>query len=297
MKRIALSVIILMFLACLVFVNNNACENKPNREVQASEHFKKSSFPISVINPTPKTNPLGAFYPGIRATNQLIIYTPLTEKEHQPMNTASEAVVINNIVSEKTGNNSLIPANGFVISGHGSIASRTNIAVGSVISIDEKAQTITSVITPESDVYKASQKIQSVNNLIADYKKNAKNYDFKQAKTLLDNAEKALNKAKESLKQQEYNRVKELSDEAFSIANKALYNAMPAVENEFKGIWVRPVEKNQQDIEKTLDRIKQAGITNVFWKLIITVTLYIQVKHLKITALDLKGQNLEVGIL
>ena len=46
--------------------------------------------------------------------------------------------------------------------------------------------------------------------------------------------------------------------------NIAIKNAIPYNNNELKGVWLRPIENTPHKIEKTLDRLQNAGITDVF---------------------------------
>ena len=48
------------------------------------------------------------------------------------------------------------------------------------------------------------------------------------------------------------------------LIDAAIKNAIPYNNNDLKGIWIRPTETNQHKIEKTLERIQNAGITDIF---------------------------------
>lgn len=65
----------------------------------------------------------GAPFPGNRAAEELIIYTPASGRATTGTNEwGCEAVVVDGVVTKAGDNNSPIPANGFVVSGHGDAA-------------------------------------------------------------------------------------------------------------------------------------------------------------------------------
>ena len=81
--------------------------------------FNQSIFKIDAIDPQAVTNVRGANYPGLRGANQLIVYTPSFGYRTNTNEFGTEAVITENIVTSLSGADSLIPPNGYVISGHG----------------------------------------------------------------------------------------------------------------------------------------------------------------------------------
>ena len=100
--------------------------------------FNQSMIKIDIIDPMISTNLKGANYPGLRGANQLVIYTPSFGIRTGTNEFGTEAIVEGNTVSSLSGADSLIPANGFVISGHGTAKKwiNENIMVGSKIYLD-----------------------------------------------------------------------------------------------------------------------------------------------------------------
>ena len=77
-------------------------------------NYRGSSRAVDAIDPIEKS-----IYPGARGPEQLIIYTPKYGKPSTGTNEwGNEAVVQNGVVTKIGGNNSPIPPDGFVVSGH-----------------------------------------------------------------------------------------------------------------------------------------------------------------------------------
>lgn len=246
-------------------VNTPDTQVKPE-ENQAIKYISKSDFKISVIDPTANTNPAGAYYPGLRAGNQLIIYTPAFGERTGTNEFGSEAIVINGVVTELSGSDSPIPKNGFVISGHGNAKNWINQAVteGAVIRINPETNIIESYITPNTVTFKAKQKIDSVNKTIGQYTQISKTKQDTVAEDYLYKAMQKLNEAYSYLTNKQYDKARETAETASKLADTALYNIIPSKSGELHGVWLRPTEKDKEGIIKTLERLKKTGITNVF---------------------------------
>lgn len=223
--------------------------------------YRQSSHKIDTINPTVTSNVSGAFYPGQRGANQLIIYTKEYGERTGTNEFGSEAIVVNGIVTQLFGADSIIPNNGYVISGHGLAKNwiNENITVGTKVYVDETNLTIKTFITPQSFIFGAEEKIKEVLSIMHYYEMNNPCYDRTEAELYLKKAKQNLQKAS-----QNPNDVQKYAAAAGNMANKAIETALPYYPNEFKGVWIRPIEKTERQVESTLDRLKKAGINNVF---------------------------------
>ena len=123
--------------------------------------FNQSAYLIDVVDPQASTNLKGANYPGMRGANQLVVYTPAFGYRTNTNEFGTEAIVTGDTVTSLSGADSLIPANGLVISGHGKAKKwiNENVMVGSKISIDlenkikelEASKTIAPTDKPKDD--------------------------------------------------------------------------------------------------------------------------------------------------
>lgn len=264
MKKYLSGFILSIFLATNTqlgaFAQSYAAKNE-NRIRPQTIIYKESSRKIDKINPNTTNNTRGAYYPGQRGANQLIVYTKEYGARTGTNEFGSEAVVINGVVTQINGADSIIPINGYVISGHGTAKSwiNENITIGTKVHLDKQNNEIRTFITPDSFIFAAEEKIKEVLSIMHYYELNNPCYDRTEAENYLKKAKLNLKKAqKDSDEVQKYAKI------ASSMANKAIETALPYYPNEFKGIWIRPTETTTGQIKSTLDRLEKAGINNVF---------------------------------
>ncbi len=222
--------------------------------------YQESQINIDAIDPQKQGN-VNSYYPGLRGPNQLVIYTPAYGLRTGTNEFGTEAIVENNMVVRLNGADSIIPKNGFVISGHGKAKTWIikNIQVGSKVYIDYTGNSLRVFLTPDSLVYAAKEKIKEVSGLIEYYRQKDILYNDKKAGEYLENSRELLRKAEKKPE-----KTQSFITDAMSSLDDAIKNAIPYINNELKGVWVRPVEKTPSQIEKTVERIKDAGITDIF---------------------------------
>ena len=223
--------------------------------------FNQWMFRIDVVDPVAATNFKGLSYPGLRGSNQLVIYTPSFGFRTGTNEFGTEAIVVGDTVVSLSGADSLIPANGFVISGHGQAKKwiNENIMVGSKIYLDLDNKIITSYITSDTFLFSAKEKIKEAQNMLLYYCQNCANYNSKRTENNIEKAKDFVAKAqKNSEDSQKY------SSKAIEYANLAMSTVIPYDSKELKGVWIRPTYFNKNEIESVLDRLEDAGINNVF---------------------------------
>ena len=100
MKKLFKNLIILIiaFINCALF-NIAFADDEINEPVI----FKQASYHISAIDPSIATNAQGSFFPGLRGSNQLIIYTPCFGLRTNTNEFGSEATVRGNTVVSLSG--------------------------------------------------------------------------------------------------------------------------------------------------------------------------------------------------
>lgn len=248
-----------LFFVCLMQFSLQA----QSQEIKKTEEtiFSQKTYPISAIDPNILTNSQASFYPGLRGANQMIIYTPAYGSRTGTNEFGSEAIVSGNIVTAISGADSIIPQDGLVISAHGNAKKwmNENIILGSKIYVDQATKTLTVYITSDSFLYGAKEKIKEAQDIVSYYKDKSYLYDYQKPGLYIDQAQDYLKKA-----QKHPNEVQKLSTSAINAANSALAASLPFDKDELKGVWIRPTETNSDAIIQTLDKLKAAGIDNIF---------------------------------
>lgn len=221
--------------------------------------FKQVSRKFDLIDPAVANG-----YPGSRGPNKLVIYTS-DYGEHTGTNEfGTEAIVTDNVVTSLSGADSMIPKNGIVISGHGTAKNwiAQNITVGSKVHLDDSNNTITVYTTSESYTYDAMNKIDEANSIINYYKQIISKYNPSLSENYIRTAKNYLELAQNS--KENLPLLTQYSQEAINSGNMAIKTALPYIQNELKGVWIRPTEVNQEQIVATLDNLNANGFNNVF---------------------------------
>ena len=243
-------------------INTKIMKNSPglNFFLNSEIVYKEVSTKINAIDPS-KANGNNSYYPGLRGPNQLIVYTPEYGIRTGTNEFGTEAIVVNGTVVRLNGADSIIPNNGFVISGHGKAKKwiTENIQVGSKVAIDYEFNTLIVQLTPDSLVFAAKERIKEVNALVEYYRNQDILYDDKKPTEYLIKAKEQLKKG-----EKEKEKTQQFVHNSMTYLNDAIRYAIPYKQDEFKGIWLRPVETNEDAIAKTVEKLHQAGIDNIF---------------------------------
>lgn len=223
--------------------------------------FSQSKRVVDSVNPTPYSNKAASYLPGARGVNQLVLYTKDYGERTHTNEFGMEAIIVGNTVTELSGADSFIPADGAVISGHGLGKTwiTSNISVGTKVYYDQTTGVITTYTTSDSYIFEARHKIDEAKNMITYYKNANPRYDVNAPQSYIKDAENYLKKVeKRPDEAQKYSRL------AINSANTALKSIIPYKNTEFKGVWLRPTETSEQAIINSIKRIKKSGIDNIF---------------------------------
>lgn len=222
--------------------------------------FKQASTKVDVIDPSNAAS----YFPGGRGANKLVIYTPNYGIHTGTNEFGTEAIVEENTVTSLSGADSTIPSNGLVVSGHGIAKNwiNQNITVGSKVYVDVFNNKITVYTTSDSYTYEARAKIKEAKSMMDYYKNSIDDYNYNLPASHIQIAENYLKIAENENKNSII--LKQYTQEAIDEANMAIKTSVPYIKNETKGVWIRPTEKNADQIIATLDNLKANGFNSVF---------------------------------
>lgn len=238
---------------------------------------KTVSFTYAVINPNAVNNPdgvdgSGVPYAGFRGTNQLIVYDKNYGQASTGTNSYGYEVIVegslnNGKIVQRGGNDNAIPANGYVLSGHGDAANFliANAALHSSVKIDETAKTVTITTTKDTILAGMKESIEKAKKAYSDAENNLLDIDYALAKQALDKAVLAYNKAEQvSVDPTKDFDFLDLVDEITSQCNLVYYRTLESRAVEARGVWHRPKEKNLAEVKATLQELKDNNINIVF---------------------------------
>lgn len=227
-----------------------------------TDPVKTSTFSINKINPQAPYE-----FPGGRGADELVVYTTSYGKERTGTNQyGAELIVRNGIVVEMSGSNSLIPEDGFVVSGHGA-AQRwilENTQVGAEVTFDPATMKITSRIDASAYIRAAELVMGNVSAQIDAAELNFLDVPLEEAKASLIEAAEALRVAEESFVEEDWQRTIDYSELAAKLARKAGFQTVESKVVDARGVWHRPTESNRKDIIETLDKLADSNFNILF---------------------------------
>lgn len=195
-----------------------------------------------------KTYPI-SHYNGKRAEDELVIYNEKISTETNQY--GFEACVQNGRIIKCGGNNNIIPEGGFVVSGHGKAALflADTLCIGAKVSIDEENRSLIIEIDGNAQKRLAEERISVIKCRIADLEAEHAEYDKFKVSTLLESAVAAMESG-------DYSGLKSIFEEAY-------YYTAKSVPDETRGVWHRPYEKSDDEVEQTVKRFADAGFNQL----------------------------------
>ncbi|WP_373531128.1 glycoside hydrolase family 10 protein [Vampirovibrio sp.] len=218
---------------------------------------KTYQFPLTAIDPDEFKLPAAKGLPGFRGVNQLMIYTPAYGPRTGTNQAGFEAVVTDGVITDIQAGNSLIPANGFVISGHGTAGQWLNRfgRMGSVAGWNLDTQKLTIQFTHGTylhDVDEALARATARSAASPIYQSHLADAQTCRA-VLANQAQAGANEA-----------MAKLSEQCVHQADLAFYNTIPAMAQGLKGTWIRPENSQPESIREKVTELKKAHIDHIF---------------------------------
>ncbi|MGL5378447.1 glycoside hydrolase family 10 protein [Clostridium sp.] len=244
---------------------------------------KESHYELTVVNPNAENNPggvdiTGTPYPGFRGGDQLVVYTKEFGTNTGTNDYGSEIIVQGTLESGTIvsvgGNNSNIPEDGYVLSGHGKAASFlvNEGLVGANVKVDENTKKVTISVTPQSLLVTAKKDFEVARDSYEIAKNLMLDVDYEKSKESLNKCEYHLNKAveiAEKINDGDTSSQTQFAflDEVESVKKGSLdvqYFTMESRVVDARGVWHRPIEKNLEDVKNTLNELKENNINMLF---------------------------------
>jgi uncharacterized lipoprotein YddW (UPF0748 family) len=158
-----------------------------------------------------------------------------------------EACVLDGRVISCGKNNNLIPDEGFVVSGHGMAAEflANSICVGAKAEIDEENLVFGVEIDEDAKLIEAESLLYVIRKRIAERVAENSTFDKEKVESLIGEAATALEK-------REFDKIKPICEQAY-------YYTAKSVKDEVRAVWHRPHERSDEEVEKTVLSLCDAG--------------------------------------
>ena len=202
----------------------------------------------------------------IRNTNFLVIYTPAKGSYTDTNEYGYEITVQNGLVTSVGGNNSAIPKDGYVVSGHGTAMDwlRSNVVLGMRVEMNTVSKTIKFIYDADSLERGLSHALNTLDPQLQEAKENFLyvQYDvleqkIKDVKKLFDEAVKA---HKNGGSDTEFASVGgQVADEIALIRN----SISESYTVQYRAAWVRPSQANATEVDAYVKKLHDAGINTI----------------------------------
>ncbi len=261
--------------------DENAGDESKNRGKWLEENVKVGDYvyynPAGVVTVSDKEVAENSFYSfdkplsGVNVTrgeNMTVVYNKIGT--HTGTNEwGYEIVCTGGVVTSLGGYNSLIPATkgSFVVSIHGEevIWYQTNIKLGMTVTYDEAKGTITFSYDDSSAVAGAKMKYEE---LKADYDAAVKrydNFDHAAVKAELESYKSEVDTLEKDFKAKKIS-TSDLVASCKALEDKAKELTLQICESrtvEYRGVWIRPTDKNAESVAETVQKLYDNGINMI----------------------------------
>lgn len=203
-----------------------------------------------------------------RDTDFLVIYTQKFGASTKTNDWGYEVTVTEGVVTLLGGNNSPIPkgAGSIVLSGHGAAAEwiKENVVLGMKVSYVAAEKKLTLTYDEDSARYGTQLNIDAVK---AEYDKAVAEYrliDYDAAKNSIDALEKSLSDASDKLKKdKDANAFAKTCQSINEQCKESLLLLSESRPVEYRGVWIRPDQKTEEEVEEYVESLYQNGINMI----------------------------------
>jgi uncharacterized lipoprotein YddW (UPF0748 family) len=219
-------------------------------------------YSITKIRILDAVNPESREYPGGRGVNELVAYSPEFGQRTGTNQWGVEATVVEGIVEKVEGNNSRIPENGFVLSGHddGRDWINENIKPGMSVQLNAKKERIHFTEGTRGEIRgmriqlgRIEKRAEALWSLLSDQERDEIDSTMAGAKAQLEMAET-------HHQQGRYEMARRAAFTATQSVDRAWILTSRSPRLEVRAFWDRISAQNPEDIRRLLDEMEKNGI-------------------------------------
>lgn len=247
--------------------------------LETPKYYTAETIKYDALSPTKKEdNPAGFDpdtgepYPGMRGTDQLIVYDQAYGKVSTETNTWGTELTVDEKtgrVLTKQGGNSPIEEGTFVLSGHGKMSEfLQKIDISSVlITLNRQNGTITLIETPEFLTQSVKEQIDAAITLCENTKISMLDVDYEALDTMITrlNEQKVRADGLDAyIEALDFDGLTAEASSILAVVKEAANAVLPNLKVEKRAVWYRPVEKTEQEVRNTLQYVKDAGFNAIY---------------------------------
>ena len=253
----------LIVLGCMTFLNGCGFL-EPHHSMEEPVKVEEFKRHIDRIDPE------GGEFPGGRGEDQLVLYTPKSGERTGTNQWGAEAVVEEGVVTAVGGNNSPIPQNGFVLSGHLNSAQwiMENLFPGVEVTIE--GEEAVARITAETRLKYAEYLIDKRESATCDCKNRHPSISRKRLLSLKRKSRKQAAISRKKREKGDKPGALQSAGNALDLALDYYYRSQPSHDRELRSCWYRLQEKSPEQLEETIKKIADAGFNclcpeTIYW--------------------------------
>jgi len=206
-----------------------------------------------------KVDPIDREFPGGRGTDQLIVYTPAFGETTGTNKYGLEAVVVDGFIRSVGGNNSRIPENGYVISGHGKMSAWISRRLYPGIEVIRDEKMLRFRVSGRTKLLYVRHLIRQARANFQQYGKDESSID----ETELAKIQSEIGKLEHQISEAGKPWQTGAADRLLEYAREVYYKSFPSRKHELRAVWYRLWEKSPQELEQTIQRMAAIGFNAI----------------------------------
>ncbi|UVI29580.1 glycoside hydrolase family 10 protein [Paenibacillus spongiae] len=210
----------------------------------------------------------GRPYDGFRGADQLIVYTSSYGQATTGTNPWGYEVVVdeNNQIVAAGGNNTAIPENGYVLSGHGVKAEwlKSYAKFSATVMLDRIDKELIVALTPQSYLKRAEFRIDTVKRMLVESKASFLDVPYAEIERKISQAEGIRETIQALIEDRSYDEMASKTAELDTLIDEIGNLNLESRKVEHRAIWIRPLETSAAEVREHLTKIAEANLNQVY---------------------------------
>ncbi len=227
----------------------------------AHPSLAEDPYIVTQTRPIVAVNPGAGDHPGGRGADELVVYTPAMGKRTGTNPWGIEATVAGGFVTFVGGNDSAIPPDGLVISGHGTAATwiATTLTPGMKVQLDAAAPQLILITDTRSRLESARHGLAAAKRRFDAHQERLTEHERTHLRGMLAQADQTAALVKDHLQFERFEQAQEPLTELEALAESVQLMATTSPAVETRGFWDRLSARSPQEIADLMDELARTG--------------------------------------